>query len=201
MSTFDRSFITVVSGLPRSGTSMMMQMLDAGGLAVKTDCQRAADEDNLKGYYELEAVKRTRHDCSWVRDAVGKAAKVIYVLLKDLPADYRYRVIFMQRDIDEVVRSQSAMLARRGERGAGISDREMADTFRRQLARCATWMAKQPHWKVLDVEYRTVVKDPLAQANRVCDFLGVEMDVDAMASAVDPALYRQRQLGQPGKER
>ncbi len=186
------SFITVVSGLPRVGTSMMMQMLEAGGLPALTDATRGADEDNLKGYYELDAVRRTRRDCSWVKDAVGKAVKVIYLLLADLPADYAYRVVFMRRSVDEVVRSQQAMLARRGEQGAGIAAREMAEAFGRQLAECDAWLARQPGFQVLDVEYGAVIDDPLQQASRVRGFLGPELDVDAMAAAVDPALYRQR---------
>ena len=107
------SFVTLVSGLPRSGTSMMMQMLHAGGIPAVTDNIRLADKDNERGYYELEAVKRTKDDASWLRDAPGKAVKVIYLLLYDLPTDYTYRVIFMNRNLDEVLASQRAMLERR----------------------------------------------------------------------------------------
>ncbi len=186
------SFITVVSGLPRSGTSMMMQMLAAGGLSVLTDATRGADEDNLKGYYELETVKRTKLDSSWVRDAVGKAVKVIYLLLKDLPAEYEYRLVFMRRNVDEVVRSQQAMLARRGEKGAKIPVSRMAATFQRELDRCDQWLARQPGFAVLDVEHRAVIDDPLGQARRICGFLGQSLDIAAMAAAIDPELYRQR---------
>ena len=192
MNSCQDSFITVVSGLPRAGTSMMMQMLEAGGLTVLTDATRGADEDNLKGYYELEAVKHTKLDSSWVRDAVGKAVKVIYLLLKDLPADYEYRLVFMRRSIDEIVRSQQAMLARRGEKGAKIPASRMAATFQRELDRCDQWLARQPGFAVLDVEYRAVIDDPRGQARRICGFLGQSLDIDAMAAAVDPELYRQR---------
>ena len=186
------SFITVVSGLPRTGTSMMMQMLEAGGLPVLTDTIRAADEDNLRGYYELQAVMRTRRDPSWVNDALGKAVKVIYLLLMDLPTDYTYRVVFMRRNIDEVVRSQQAMLARRGTQGAGVPAREMIRTFQRQLAECDAWLARQAGFQVLDVEYRAVIDDAPGQACRVRDFLHPALDVVAMAKTVDPDLYRQR---------
>ncbi len=186
------SFITVVSGLPRAGTSMMMQMLEAGGLPALTDAARGADEDNLRGYYELEAVKRTKQDSSWVQGALGKTVKVIYLLLKDLPADYEYRLVFMRRNVDEVVRSQQAMLARRGEKGAEIPASQMAAMFQRELDRFDQWLARQPGFQVLDVEYRAVIDDPQGQARRICGFLGQPLDIDAMAAAVDPALYRQR---------
>ena len=187
-----RDFVTIVSGLPRSGTSMMMQMIEAGGLPALTDATRGADEDNLRGYYELEVVKRTKQDSSWVGGALGKAVKVIYLLLKDLPADYEYRLVFMRRNVDEVVRSQLAMLARRGEKGAKIPASQMAATFQRELDRCDQWLARQSGFQVLDVEHRAVIDDPRGQARRICDFLGQSLDIDAMAAAVDPALYRQR---------
>jgi len=186
------SFITVVSGLPRAGTSMMMQMLEAGGMPVLADTIRAADEDNLRGYYELQAVMRTRRDPSWVKDAFGRAVKIIYLLLIDLPTDYTYRVVFMRRNIDEVVRSQQTMLARRGTQGAGIPAPEMIRTFQRQLAECDAWLAQQPGFQVLDVEYRAVIEDALGQAHRVRDFLCPTLDVVAMVETVDPDLYRQR---------
>src|SRR5438046_6429896 len=109
-----KSYITVVSGLPRSGTSLMMQMLRAGGMPVRTDGFRKADEDNPRGYLEYEPVKRTREDSSWVSDAVGKAVKVVYLLLRDLPDGFDYRVILMRRSLREVLASQSAMLMRSG---------------------------------------------------------------------------------------
>ena len=102
-----RDFITVVSGLPRSGTSMMMQMLAAGGISPMTDEVRAADSDNPRGYYELEKVKHLRQDHTWLKDAVGKAVKIVHLLLMELPADRDYRVILMQRDLEEVLRSQA----------------------------------------------------------------------------------------------
>ena len=97
--------ITIVSGLPRSGTSLMMQMLEAGGMPVLTDGIRDADEDNPRGYYELEAVKRTKDDPAWLHGAPGKVVKMIYLLLYDLPTTYNYRIIFMRRPLSEVVAS------------------------------------------------------------------------------------------------
>lgn len=192
MTGLSRPFVTIVSGLPRSGTSMMMQMLAAGGLAVLTDQLRASDEDNLKGYLEFEPVKSTNRDASWVSEAVGKAVKVVYMLLKDLPPEHQYRVIFMRRDLGEVVGSQQAMLARRGEPGAQLAKHEMAAIFARQLEKTDEWLQLQPNFQVLDVGYREVVRDPRGEGQHVCKFLALPLDIDAMAAAVDPALYRQR---------
>lgn len=185
-------FVTIVSGLPRSGTSMMMQMLAAGGLPVLTDQVRASDEDNLRGYLEFEPVKAVKRDASWVADAVGKAVKVVYLLLKDLPAAHEYRVLFMRRDLAEIVGSQQAMLARRGEPGAPVPNREMADVFARQLKKTDQWLAAQSNFRLLDVGYRDVITDPQNQSRRVSEFLELPLDVVAMTAAVDPSLYRQR---------
>lgn len=185
-------FVTIVSGLPRSGTSMMMQMLAAGGLPVLTDQVRASDEDNLRGYLEFEPVKAVKRDASWVADAVGKAVKVVYLLLKDLPAAHEYRVLFMRRDLAEIVGSQQAMLARRGEPGAPVPNREMAAVFARQLKKTDQWLAAQSNFRLLDVGYRDVITDPQNQSRRVSEFLELPLDVVAMTAAVDPSLYRQR---------
>jgi Sulfotransferase family len=192
MTGLSRPFVTVVSGLPRSGTSMIMQMLAAGGLAVLTDHVRASDEDNLNGYLEFEPVKSTKRDASWLVEAVGKSVKVVYLLLKDLPATCQYRVIFLRRDLSEVVQSQQTMLARRGEPGAQASSQEMVDIFSRQLEKTNQWLAEQPNFRLLDVNYRDVIADPQNQARRICEFLEIPLDVAAMAAAVDPSLYRQR---------
>ncbi len=188
----ERTFITVVSGLPRSGTSLMMQMLDAGGVPLVTDGVRPTDADNLKGYFEFEPVKHTRTDPSWVGQAVGKAVKMIYMLLADLPSEYPYRVIFMRRELCEVIRSQQAMLARRGESGAALDPVEMVRVFERQLAKTDAWLDQQPAFEVLSVNYRDVIDDPQTQAERVCQFLATDLDVAAMCAVVDPQLYRQR---------
>src|SRR6266704_120595 len=127
------SWITIVSGLPRSGTSLMMQMLSAGGMPILTDGVRAADEDNPRGYLEFEAVKRTKEDSTWVAGASGKAVKMVYLLLHDLPAGNEYSVILMRRDIREVIASQRAMLARLGKQGADVTDERMAAIFEEQM--------------------------------------------------------------------
>ena len=193
MNSHPPSFVTVVSGLPRSGTSMMMQMLAAGGMSVLTDEVRGADDDNTRGYLEFEPVKRTRQDASWLETAAGKAVKMVYMLLADLPVSHQYRVVFMQRALEEVLASQQVMLQRRGEKGADLPANKMADIFRRQLDDTRAWLARQSNFDVLHVDYRAVIDDPLTQARRVAEFLDAQLDVEAMARSVDPQLYRQRQ--------
>jgi hypothetical protein len=188
----ERDFVTIVSGLPRSGTSMMLRMLTAGGLPILTDGVRGADEDNPHGYLEWEAVKSLKRDASWVAAARGKGVKVIYYFLRDLPADCHYRVIFMRRDIGEVLASQTAMLERRGIREKGPDDARMQRLFETELQEIDEWLAGQPVFSVLNVDYRAVLDEPVTQAERVNEFLGGGLDCQAMATMVDPALYRSR---------
>ena len=188
----ERDVITIVSGLPRSGTSMMMRMLEAGGLELLSDFVRAADEDNPKGYYEYERVKQIEDDKAWLEDARGKAVKMITALLKHLPPAYRYEVVFMRRDLGEVLASQRRMLVRRGEPTETVPDERMAELFKRHLDEVEAWVAGQPNMTVLYVEYRDVLEDAAGQARRVSEFLSCALDVGAMASIVDRSLYRQR---------
>jgi hypothetical protein len=190
MSASDR--ITVVSGLPRSGTSLMMQMLAAGGMPVLADGLRAADEDNPRGYFELDAVKRTRTDAEWVPLAVGKAVKVVHLLLRDLPQEFRYRVILMRRDLGEVLASQRAMLARLGRPGAQLSDDRLAAIYTAQLEDVRGWLRTQPEFRVLEVEYTACLEHADETVGRLCEFLELPLDCRAMAGAVDRSLYRQR---------
>lgn len=185
-------FITVVSGLPRSGTSLMMQMLHAGGLPVLTDGLRLPDENNLRGYFEYEPVKRLRSDRSWLPQARGHALKIIHLLLRDLLLDgsLQYRIIFMQRPIGEVLESQIAMLQRDGKVGA---DPELLrNIFESQLAQLDAWLPTQASIEVIRVPYHRVIREPRAVAGDLKDFLGLDLDTSAMEVAVDPALYRQR---------
>jgi hypothetical protein len=188
----EQDAIVVVSGLPRSGTSMMMKMLEAGGFPVLTDQIRTADEDNPKGYYEFERVKQIEHDKEWLPDAQGKVVKMIAALLRHLPADYAYKVIFMRRDIEEVLASQRQMLIRRGEPTDAVTDDRMAELFRRHVVRVEAWIAQQPNVDVVYVEYGKILGEPLREAERVNEFLDGACDVDRMAEVVDPSLYRQR---------
>ena len=185
-------FVTIVSGLPRSGTSMMMQMLQAGGLPVLADQSRPADEDNPQGYFEFDPVKRTKRDASWLATASGQAVKIVCLLLYDLPAEHEYRVLFMNRCMDEIMASQQVMLARRGTSGAGQSASEMGRIFEDQLNRIRDWLSRQAHIHALPLEYHRVLADPSGEANHIREFLGLNLDVLAMAKAVDPRLYLQR---------
>jgi hypothetical protein len=188
--------VVVVSGLPRSGTSMMMQMLARGGLEPLTDHERRADDDNPHGYYEFERVKQApKGDVGWLPDARGKAVKVIAALLPYLPPTYRYRVIFMRRAMPEVLASQRAMLVRRGADPDAVGDAEMARLFDRHLARVDAWVAQQPHIARLDVAYGELLARPGEFAARVNRFLGGGLDEARMVEAVDPRHYRQGQTG------
>ncbi|QEH36685.1 Sulfotransferase domain protein [Aquisphaera giovannonii] len=182
--------IVVVSGLPRSGTSLMMQMLDRGGVQAVTDNIRTADTDNPRGYYEFEQVKKIKEDANWVPQVRGKSVKMVSQLLFDLPAEERYRIVFMERDLDEMLTSQEKMLERLN-RPAGPRE-EIKAAFIKHLTRLRAWLAQQPNMKVLTIRYSDLVKDPEEQARRINEFLGGNLDVAAMAEAVDPSLYRNR---------
>jgi hypothetical protein len=191
MTAPDRPFLTIVSGLPRSGTSLMMKMLEAGGLPVLVDNVREADVDNPRGYYEFEPVKTLKSDASWVGPARGKAVKMVYLLLLDLPAGHEYRVLFMRRNLDEILASQKAMLDRLG-KASPLDDTKMAALFRDGLARFDAWVEGRPNFKVLDVSYNAMMTDPAPLAREVDRFLGGSLDLDAMTRVVDPSLYRNR---------
>ena len=190
------SFIVVVSGLPRSGTSLMMQMLAAGGFPLLTDNVRAADESNPRGYFELEAVKRLREDRSWLPEARGRAVKIIHALVRELPGDggFQYRVLLMKRPIDEVLASQAAMLARSGKTTADPA--VLARIYQSQLDELERWLATQKDFQVLSVQHRQLLKTPRAVAEEVSAFLDEKLNVEAMVAAVDPLLYRERRSSQ-----
>jgi len=186
------TYVTIVSGLPRSGTSLMMQMLEAGGLPVLTDGIRQANVDNPKGYYELERVKDLPNDKSWVGEATGKAVKVIYKLVKHLPANFAYRIVFMQRDLEEVLRSQEHMLANDG-LAPGILRRDaLLQHFQTDVMAFRRWAEAQKNISLIYVDYQGLMDEPAEWVMRVCSFLGVDLDCDAMAAVVDHTLYRNR---------
>jgi hypothetical protein len=190
--------IVVVSGLPRSGTSMAMSMLQAGGLEVVTDGLRQADESNPKGYYELEAVKELdkQADGRWLKEARGKAVKIISFLLTFLPEEHDYRVVFMQRDLDEVLASQNKMLVQRGETpGTLDSDAQLRQHYEKHLASVHRFLSRRRCFSVLEVQYRAAIDRPREEAQRINAFLGGGLDVERMAAVRDPALYRNRRAG------
>jgi hypothetical protein len=186
--------VIVVSGLPRSGTSMLMKMLEAGGIPPLTDSIRTADDDNPKGYYEFERVKAMdKGDTAWVADARGKAVKVISALLKYLPADFQYQIIYIRRNMPEILASQRKMLIRRGEDPDKMDDEQMAALFAKHVAQVEKWLEEQPNLAVLYVHYSDILADPQSQVTRINEFLGGQLDIMQMARVIDPNLYRNRQ--------
>lgn len=188
----EEEYITVVSGLPRSGTSMMMRMLEAGGVPALTDNVRKADADNPNGYYEFEPVKRLRSDTSWLEGAYGKAVKMVYLLLYDLPPGHEYRVVFMRRKLEEVIASQEVMLRRQGKQEDLGDDQKLMGLFRDQLARLDAWVRRQPNFKLLYVDYNELMEHPEAGVEEVNSFLGRRLRTDRAAQVLDRSLYRQR---------
>jgi hypothetical protein len=190
----EHEVITIVSGLPRSGTSMMMKMLAAGGLPPLTDEIRSADRDNPEGYYEFERVKQLdKGDTAWLPEARGRAVKVISALLRHLPPGYEYRILFMRRSTEEILASQTKMLIRRGEPVDRVSDEELAALYEKHLQQVYAWLESQPHVAVLDVSYNQLVEQPEVALVAVNRFLGGSLDVKKMCRVVDARLYRNRQ--------
>ena len=186
------STITIVSGLPRSGTSVMMQMLVAGGIPPLTDDVRKPDADNPRGYFEFERAKQIKADKAWLADAQGKVVKMVHLLLLDLPMDRRYDVVFMRREAHEVVKSQGVMLARSGKSGAAITPEQLIAVYQQQITRVLGFLAQHANVRVLEVSYNDLVRDPKPAASGIAAFCGRSMDVSAMVGAVDPGLYRNR---------
>jgi hypothetical protein len=184
--------ITIVSGLPRSGTSLMMQMLAAGGLPVLSDGERVADTDNPRGYVEWERIKQLPKDPRCIAEAEGKVVKVISQLVLSLPVGHEYRVIFMQRPLPEVLKSQDEMLLRRGKYEKGGATGAIEKAFQRHLIDVNKWLAERTDIVVLRVHYHDILREPQATAEAVFAFLGVSLNIEAMAQQVDTSLYRNR---------
>lgn len=184
--------IAIVSGLPRSGTSMMMKMLEAGGLEVVVDNIRKADEDNPRGYFEFEKVKKIKEDASWLEDARGKVFKMVSMLLYDLPTDREYKIVFMKRKMDEILASQKRMLERQGLPVDAVSDEEMARLFSKHLGEIEKWLGQQKNIEVLYVSYNDFIEKPLESIKAVNRLFENKLNVERMAEVVDKTLYRQR---------
>lgn len=188
-----KDFVTIVSGLPRSGTSMLMNMLEASGMPVLTDHIRTADDDNPKGYYEFERVKRLPDgDIKWLADAQGKAVKVISALVEYLPSLYNYKVIFMRRDMEEILASQKQMLVRRSEPTDKVKDQEMAEMFQKHLAKVEDWLTRQPNMDVVYIHYNQVLQEPDRYLKPVVELLDGAVELQPMLDILDNKLYRQR---------
>lgn len=191
LKTENHEIITVVSGLPRSGTSMMMQMLRAGGLTCLTDELREADISNPKGYFEFEKVKGLRADNSWLPEAKGKVIKIISHLLSCLPPELNYKTIFMERDLGEVLASQRKMLANQGRGEENLSDERLGQIFAQQLRQVRKMLADR-QISTLFLGYKDVLEDPVEISTQLQAFLGNNLDQQAMRDVVDRNLYRQR---------
>jgi len=184
--------ITVVSGLPRSGTSLMMQMLVAGGMAALSDGERQADTDNPRGYLEWERIKQLPKDPACIAEGEGKVVKVISRLLLSLPLGHEYRIVFMQRPLPEVLASQDQMLRRRGTYKEGGDPAVIAAAFEKHLREVYAWLDGKPYVKSVRIPYHEVLGKPKDIAQQLAQFLEISLDVEAMAKQVDASLYRNR---------
>lgn len=182
-----RNYIVVVTGMPRSGTSLMMQMLNAGGIPALTDNRRAPDAHNPLGYFEYEPVKSLARDASWVQSGRGKAVKIIYRLLRHLPREFEYRVVFMERELAHVFASQREMLRARGDVAAKQSEQPMLAAFETEIKEAQRWLASQRNIQILLVRYDEILENPDYWVSEVSRFLD-GLDTTAMAACVNPAL-------------
>ena len=186
------TMITIVSGLPRSGTSMMMRMLEAGGMVLVVDNIRKADEDNPYGYFEFEKVKKIKEDSSWLDYTQGKAFKIVSMLLYNLPHDKNYKVIFMKRNMKEIIASQKIMLERHKRDRDDVDDEQMARLSEKHIHQIDIWLGKQQNIDTLYVNYNDFIERPRENAEAVSQYLGNILDVDRMVKTVDKSLYRNR---------
>jgi len=184
--------IYIVSGLPRSGTSLAMQMLTAGGVPVLTDGIRAPDANNPRGYYEWERIKQLAQDPGCIAEAEGKAVKVISSLLFALPPGHEYRVLFMMRPIEEVAASQATMIANLGTRGATLPVGAMVAALQSHRNHVVAWLRTRPEILTMQLDYHALVADPAPGAAEIAHFVDFPLDVGAMTEQVDPVLHRQR---------
>ena len=186
--------ITIVSGLPRSGTSLMMQMLVAGGMTALSDGERQADIDNPKGYLEWERIKQLPKDPTLIAEAEGKVVKAISQLLLSLPLTYVYRIVFMQRPLAEVLKSQEQMLQRRGTADTSVDASAMTRAFQNHLYEVNTWLNGKPNFEVLRVQYHHLLNEGHETCQRISTFLNLPLNMEAMLAQVDQSLYRNRAL-------
>ena len=182
--------VIIVSGLPRSGTSLMMQMLQAGGISIIYDNKRPADEHNPYGYYELEKVKRLEQDNSWIEKCTGKALKILYHLLKYLPETTHYKIIFMQRNLKDVVISQDKMLESYSK--AVLSDNAKVMTlFEEERKQIISWIENKSNMDVLYIEFSDVLADQKKVVLQLSDFLGSNLELQSMQAVINPAILSQ----------
>jgi hypothetical protein len=184
--------ICIVSGLPRSGTSLMMQLLEAGGMEVAIDGIRRADDDNPKGYYELELVKTIKQDTSWLDGMAGKVFKMVSMLLYYLPRDQYYKIVFMKRNIEEILASQHVMLQRQGKTPKTEQEADIRRLFEEHLQHIYGWLAGQPNMEVCYICYHDLLQQRGEAVKPLAKLLGRSLNIELMAGVVDASLYRQR---------
>ena len=185
--------IVVVSGLPRSGTSMMMKMLQAGGMPVLIDELRIPDADNPNGYYQFERVKQlNKGDYAWLKDAEGKAVKIISALLPNLPVTYSYKIIFMQRQYSEVIHSQQKMLVHRGESTERMTNEELIRIYENHLQQVYSWVRSQQQISMFTADYNSLIYEPIKWITQITRFVDLPLDQQKMTNVIDSHLYRNR---------
>jgi len=184
--------VIVVSGIPRSGTSLVMQMLATGGVDIATDNIRKADRDNPKGYFEVEKVKKLKNDANWLKDIKGKTIKIISPLLYHVLPTLRYKIIFVQRNMQEILDSQNKMYQRLQKNTPDIEDSVLAEKFNLHLKKIQDWIKKMNNIECLYVHYREILNDPFGHAQKIQEFLHLPLDIEAMSNVVDASLYRNR---------
>jgi hypothetical protein len=180
----------VVSGLPRSGTSLLMAMLQAGGVPLFTDARRAADSSNPRGYFEYEPVKRLTADAPWLAETVGKAVKIVIPLVRRLPPAFPCDILILERAIPEILASQAAMLTLAGV--PAVDAKILAPAFERELRLTHESLPAFPGCRVLSVQHRRLITSPLETSQEIATFLRLPLNTAAMAAAVEPSLHRQR---------
>ncbi len=172
---------------------MMMKMLEAAGLEILTDNLRTADESNPKGYYEFERVKQLKTgEYDWLSLAQGKVVKVISALLEYLPNQYQYKIIFMRRNMDEILSSQRQMLLRDGKQADPAGDGKLAELYEDHLKKIEAWLEQQPNMSTLYINYNETLQDPEPNITRINQFMGGNLDIKSMLKVVDQNLYRER---------
>ena len=182
--------ITVVSGLPRSGTSLLMQMLFAGGMEIYSDQKRPADENNPRGYYEHETVKNLHKNASFLQEVQGKAVKIISSLLMYLPQSFQYNILFLRRNLDEIILSQNIMLEKLNAKVDNENPEEIKKEFLRHLHAVHLWLQQQENVRFIYVDHSSIINEPGRTAEYITEFLQIDLDIPKMTAVVDLSLYR-----------
>ena len=183
--------LVIVTGLPRSGTSLVMSLLAAGGHPILEDHRRAPDPDNPRGYYEFEPVKSLMRDNTWLHAHAGQAIKIISTLLPFIPPDLPLDVIWIQRHLPEVLASQSTMLMRAG-KPLAANPALLATAFQKQTMATEAFLTRRPRTRVLALQHHELLQSPVQQISRLLDFLPSLQNESKMLQTIDPALHRQR---------